>query len=133
MCSRVCGAARVTALVLRRPFSASHSCRLKSSDITADMSYRARGGYGVKRGRGPNRRGGRGSERRGGGHPHGAGWSGGAEGVGGGDAPPPDLRGRALGMWYASRSKSRKKKKEIKEVRKLFIYLISTATMRMII
>ena len=68
----------------------------------------------MKRERGPNRRGGRGSERRGrgGGDGHRRS-SGGAEG---GDAPPPNLRGRAIGMWYAARSKSKKKKKELSEV-----------------
>lgn len=80
-----------------------------------EMSYRGGGGYG-RRGRGPNRGGGRGQRGGGGNRGRGRGGSGrgGAEGHG---APPPaGLRGRALGMWYASRSRAHKKARERNEV-----------------
>lgn len=87
------------------------------SDLN-EMSYRGGGGYG-KRGRGPNRGGGRGRGggglgARGGSCGRGRGGSSGAEGHGA--PPPPGLRGRALGMWYASRSRAHKKTRERNEV-----------------
>lgn len=89
-----------------RVFSAislfSHRC--PGGYLRLEMSYR--GGMGRRRGGGPNRGGG---PYRGGG--------GGRRGRGGGGGPPPGLSGREIGMWYASRSRGRKKEKERKEVR----------------
>ena len=76
--------------------------------IRLEMSYR--GGMGRRRGGGPNRGGG-----------------GGRRGRGGGGGPPPGLSGREIGMWYASRSRGRKKERERKEVRNMVdsLYLAS--------
>ena len=108
MCSRVLIAVRATVLATIRHFS-FRTLRLLESD--AVMSYRRGGGYGGRRGRGPNRGGGRGS---------GSGGDGG-DGAWGQGPPPPGLRGRALGMWYASRSRAQKKKRERSEVRVLLV------------
>ena len=83
----------------------------------SEMSYRGGGGGGYgRRGRGPNRGGGRG--RGGGGRGRSRGRGGGAAGAEGHGAPPPGLRGRDLGMWYASRSRAHKKTRERNEVRR---------------
>ena len=103
MCSRVLIAGRATLLATERQLSVGR-LRLLESDI--EMSYRGGRGYGGRRGRGPNRGGGRG--RRGFSGPGGPG-----DGAGG---PPPGLSGRDLGMWYASRSRAQKKKRERNEV-----------------
>ena len=63
-------------------------------------------GYGSRRG---GRRGGRGGGR-------GRDRGGGGRGGGRGGGPPPGLKGREIGMWYAARSKQRKKEEE-KQVR----------------
>ena len=62
-------------------------------------------------------RGGGGRGYHGRGH-HGRGrGGGGGRGRGrGGGGPPPGLKGREIGMWYAQRSKGKKKDKEIQEV-----------------
>ena len=91
--------------------------QLGSSESDVEMSYRG-GGYG-RRGRGPKRGGGRGRGRGGSGRGRAGGGEEGSEGQG---APPPGLRGRALGMWYASRSRAQKKSRELKEVRGVWSY-----------
>lgn len=93
--------------------------QLLSSELDTKMSYRG-GGYG-RRGRGPNRGGGRASRGpgvrvRGGGSGRGAGGKERGDRAEGHGAPPPGLRGRELGMWYASRSRAQKKKRELSEV-----------------
>ena len=106
-------------------FGRRYSAILRSlSDLPPsefEMSYRGGGGGYGRRGRGPNRGGGRGqrggSRGRGGrggrdGRGGGGSGGGGAEGHG---APPPGLSGRALGMWYASRSRAHKKNRERNE------------------
>lgn len=109
---RVLGTARsVAAAVFGRRYSFLGLNRSLSDLAPTEMSYR--GGYG-RRGRGPNRCGGRG---RGRGGSRGRGAGGGVTGAEGHGAPPPaGLRGRALGMWYASRSRAHKRAREKKEV-----------------
>ena len=91
--------------------------QLQSSESDTEMSYRG-GGYG-RRGRGPNRGGGRASRGlgvRGRGSGRGASRKERGDRAEGHGAPPPGLRGRELGMWYASRSRAQKKKRELSEV-----------------
>ena len=107
-------------------FGRQYSAVLRSLSDSApseiEMSYRGGGGGYGRRGRGPNRGGGRGQRGgsrgcggRGGRGGGGSGGGGGAEGHGA--PPPPGLRGRALGMWYASRSRAHKKSRERNEVK----------------
>ena len=84
------------------------SRRSTGRHLRLEMSYR--GGMGRRRGGGPNRGGG-----------------GGRRGRGGGGGPPPGLSGREIGMWYASRSRGKKRERERKEVRDMVdsLYLAS--------
>lgn len=74
--------------------------------FSEEMSYRS-GGAGGYRGRsgrgGPNRGGGGRGRGRG-------------RGRGGGGGPPPGLSGREIGLFYAARSKAKKKEKDRNEV-----------------
>ena len=116
MNSRLFGFTRVSSVFGKRyPTSSLRSNQLPLSDLVpsdVEMSFRGGAGY-RRRGRGPNRGGGRG---RG----DGSGRGRDSREGGGGDerlgAPPPGLRGRALGMWYAGHSRARKKARERNEV-----------------
>ena len=114
MYCRAVGTARsiAAAAVFGRRYSVLRLNRYLSDLTTSEMSYR--GGYG-RRGRGPNRGGGR--SQRGGSRGRGGGRGGSSAGAEGRGAPPPaGLRGRALGMWHASRSRAHKKAREKNEV-----------------
>ena len=68
-----------------------------------------------RRGRGGGGRG-RGGRGGGGGGGRGRGGGGGGRGGGGRERPPPGLKGREIGMWYAQRSKEQTKEKEKQQV-----------------